>query len=72
MSDPRNLKREKWTGRRVAGAGADMAWERQVEAVHARVARYSIHRPSVSADATAWERHVRDVKARIRQAKHRS
>ena len=35
MSYPRNLKREKWTGRRIAGAADDMAWERQVEAVHA-------------------------------------
>jgi hypothetical protein len=72
MSYPRNLKREKWTGQRVMGAGGDMAWERQVEAVHARVARFSMHRPSVTADASAWERHVRDVKARIRQVEHRS
>ena len=72
MSYPRNLKREKWTGQRITGAGADMAWERKVEAVHARLARFEIHRPSITADATEWERHVRDVKARIRQVKHRS
>jgi hypothetical protein len=71
MSIPRQFTREKWTGHRVAGAADDMAWERQVEAVHKRLAKYSIHKTSVVASATEWDRHVADVKARIKEAKRR-
>ena len=50
MSYPRRIEREKWTGRRIAGAADDMAWERHVEGVQQRLARYEIHRPPVTAD----------------------
>ena len=71
MSYPRRFEREKWTGRRIAGAADDMAWERHVEGVQQRLARYEIHRPAVTATANEWDRHVREVKARITEAKHR-
>ena len=71
MSYPRRFEREKWAGRRIAGAADDMAWERHVEGVQQRLARYEIHRPAVTATANEWDRHVREVKARITEAKHR-
>jgi len=71
MSVPRRVEREKWTGRRIAGAADAMAWERHVESVQQRLARYEIHRPAVTSRANEWDRHVREVKARIAEAKHR-
>ena len=71
MSRLKPITREKWTGHRVPGAADDMAWQRHVEAVHARLARFSFPRPSATAGETAWDHHIADVKARVREAKRR-
>ncbi|HEY6570857.1 MAG TPA: hypothetical protein VIZ22_11220 [Candidatus Limnocylindrales bacterium] len=71
MSLPTRVTREKWTGRRTAGAADDMAWERHVESVHSQLARFAIHRPRVAATGAEWDRHVKATKARIAVARRR-
>ena len=71
MTLPTRITREKWTGRRTAGAADDMAWERHVEAVHEQIARFAIHKSAVAAPGDEWDRHLRATKTRIEQARRR-